>query len=116
MKQAAGHPNPSAQLLWTFLFKLACLSSDKAKDKERHLDHPDCLTPDHPQQGDFSSLRGEVVHCIVEFAPGTAGQKSREKTFDFPQYGDEIYLARLRPDPLLLETLDLLMFMQHNCS
>ena len=98
----------------------------KSLDKETHLDNPDSLTPDHPQQGDFSRLRGEVVHCIVEFAPGAAGKKFefQSQTLYFPGWkkyltfrdGDEFYLARLRPDPLLLETLDLLMFMQHNCS
>ena len=56
----------------------------KSLDEETHLDNPDSLTPDHPQQGDLSRLRGEVVHCIVEFAPGAAGKNlSFEVKFTF---------------------------------
>ena len=89
----------------------------KGLNEEIYLDNPDCLTPDHPQQGDLSRLRGEVVHCIVEFAPGAAQQKSRicSQHVHTMVDGDEFYLARLRPDPLLLETLDLYAsFLQRN--
>ena len=54
-------------------------------DYESYLDHPDCLAPDHPEQGDLALLRVEIVHCIVELAPGAARQKSGQKVH-FPRW------------------------------